>query len=259
MSQPRRGEALLARVDAEVRLEGADGPVTPEDAVLERTRHGMLGLMNRSLARLAKGDGLEDHLPELRISYRSTTPGTYMIDMDLMDPRPPLTRAIAPVPAAKRDQMARWVRWGAEMVSVTVQILPLILVATKVRMSSEPDADGFSTMVIDDRLTVRVPRFISNLFDGTPEGAANQRALLATLYDPELRSLVLVKDPSDPARRMETVVDLPDGFHRILTSADFHSIDAMIEMDDVPLREMLTRSTRRQSFGTGIAGMGRPN
>lgn len=259
MSQPRRGEALLARVDAEVRLEGDDGPVTPAHEVLERTRHGMLGLMNRSLTRLAKADGLQDHLPELRISYRCTAPGTYVIYMDLMDPRPPLTRAIAPVPASKSDLMARWVRWGAEMVSVTVQILPLILVSSKVRISSEPDADGFSTLVIDDRRTVRVPRFISNLFDGTPEGAANQRALLATLHDPELRSLVLVKDPSDPARRMETVVDLPDGFHRILASADFHSIDAMIEMDDVPLREMLTRSTRRQTFGTGIAGMGRPN
>lgn len=256
MSQPRRGEALIAHVDVEVRLEGTDGPFVAPDAVLKATHRGMLSMLNHSVALMAQDQNMGDRLPQIAVNYQSPVPGTYTIQLVAMDPRPALWRLLLPVPEAKRQAAHTWLRWAAEMLSVTIQSVPHIVVAKSIRVSSRADDDGFCTMVIDERRTFRVPVFVFKLFSSVPEVAAACRQMLTSMLLPDLKTIVVVRDPTCPTRRHEIVLDLTEDFHRQVRSSDFEVLLAKAIFDDAPLRELMTSAQRRQVFGTGISGMG---
>ncbi|KAA9393129.1 hypothetical protein FCK90_13845 [Kocuria coralli] len=256
MSLPRRGEALITHVDVEVRLEGKNGPFVPSEAVLQATRRGMLSMLNHSVSLMVQDQDMGDRLPQIAVNYQSPVPGTYTIQLVAMDPRSAVWRFLLPVPEAKRQAAHMWLRKGAEMLAATIQSVPPLVVAKSIRVSSKGDDDGFCTVVIDERRTFRIPVLVFTLFFSVPEVAAASRQMLTSFLLPDLKTIVVVRDPTCPNRRHEIVLDLTEEFHQQVKSSDFEVLLAKAIFDDAPLRELMTSTQRRQVFGTGISGMG---
>lgn len=257
MVQARLNDARLAEVIGEVRVESASGPYTVDAQTLRSAQAGLEALLNSAMRLLAAEGGYRDVMPAIKVSHCIPRPGTYLLVLTAVDRRPWAIRLVAAAPAPKRMQIRNMLRWASEMLSVTVQVVPPITLADHARASSSPDADGFGTMILDDRRTYRVPTFMLRLFQRHPELIDDVTALIGPLRLPDLSSVVIVRDPDDPMHRQEHVIALSDEFHRRVLEADYASLLAKVEFEEAPLREVTTRNQRRQVFGTGIAGLDR--
>lgn len=257
-SRPPHQGAVLARVYGDVRLEAQGGPFIAPQEILSLTRGGMLKLLQRSSVLVAQERGYTSTLPRFDLQYTCTDPGTFRLELRALDPRPGWLRLLAPVPQRYRSELRRMLRWVSEMLCVTVQLVPPVVLADDIRVSASADNDGFGTLILNNRRTYRVPVLMSKVFDGDPELAQAAGEMMSCLMIPELTSIVIVRDPLEPELRHEMVIPLTDEFHERVMSEDFHSLMAKVEYQESPLSPVLTRHERRQVFDTGISGLGKP-
>lgn len=256
---PSRSGAILAQVYGDVRLEAENGPFVPSQQVVDITQAGVVKLMQRSSSLIARDRGYTGVLPEFDLQYTNMAPGAFRLELSAYDPRPRWVQLLSPVPSRYRDELRRMLRWLSELLSMTVQLVPPIALADDIRVSASADSDGFGTLVLNNRRTYRVPVVMAKMFDGAPEMVDAVRNMLTALMIPELRSVVIVRDPLDPEVRQEVIVPLTEEFHARIIHEDFFSLFAKVDFEESPLSSVLTKRERRQSFDTGISGLEKPN
>ncbi|MDO5617817.1 hypothetical protein [Kocuria sp.] len=223
-----------------------------------QTQAAMLYLIEAATELVAWDNGHHGALPTVSLDYRPTQPGRYWLEISALDTRPGWVRLVAPVSQEHREEVRKLLRWVAEILSISVQLVPPITLAEDIRISSVGDADGFATLVLNNSRTYRVPAFMHGMFDDRPDLVQAVTSMMQCLLLPGLRSVVIVRDPLDPELRQEEVITLTPEFHQRVLRESYDSLAAKVVFVEAPLTAVLTQHKRRQMFDPGISGLQRP-
>lgn len=255
MSEPRRGAVSLACVHAEIRLEGGRGPYEAPGELSRASCRGMAAMMNNALALLASRDGSKHPVPVVETFTERPAAGVYALRFELLDGRHPVKRALWPVKESLRQTYASWLRWATELMAVTFEVVPPVVHAKTLRVSATPDEDGYTTVVLDERVAYRLPAFLVDLLDVLPHHTAATYDLLSFLRDPNITRIIVIREPLEPIHRHETVLTLNAEFHRRIKDATYQSLAAKTVLDSAPLRDVVTRYPRRERLHPGLPGV----
>ncbi|NKE09784.1 MULTISPECIES: hypothetical protein [Kocuria] len=249
------GGSILAQVLGEVRLESETDGFDPPGHVLEATYGGMLQVLRHVSYSVARSHGYPKELPDFQLHYSQQQPGHYLVDLRVVDQRPAWVRMVNPKSAACRERYRVLLRWVAELMSTTVQLVPPITMAEDIKISAAGDQEGFGTLMLDNRRTYRVPLVMMGIFENNPALVDALTGMMSVLLLPEVKALVIVRDPLESKQRDEVVIPLSETFHRKIIHETYHSLAGKVQAQDAPLSSVLTRHERRQDFPTGISGL----
>lgn len=250
-----QGGSVLAQVLGEVRLESETDGFDPPLHVLEATYRGMLTVLRHVSYAVARSNGYPLELPDFQLHYSQQRAGTYVVDLRVVDVRPAWIRMVNPESAARRERYRVLLRWVAELMSITVQLVPPITMARDIKISAAGDREGFGTLMLDNRRTYRVPLVMMGIFENNPAVVDALTGMMSVLLLPEVKAVVIVRDSVESKQHEEVVVPLSEEFHRRIIHENYQSLAAKVQAQDAPLSSVLTRHERRQDFPTGISGL----
>lgn len=255
--EPQRGQggSILAQVLGEVRLESqADGFDVPPE-VLAATHNGTLTVLRHISMAVAQSMGYTVESTDIQLHYSQLEPGSYQVDLRVVDLRPAWVQVLNPKSPACRERYRKLLRWVSELMSTVIELVPPITMAHDVKISASGDQEGFGTLMLDNRRTYRVPLVMMGIFENDSTLVEALTGMVSSMLLPEVKSLVIVRDPLDLKRRDEVVIPLSDAFHRKIIHETYHSLAGKVTVQDAPLSSVLTRHERRQDYPTGISGL----
>lgn len=249
-SQMTRPAPLLARMLCEMRLGAGSLPreLSSDDMTSITTALTVLGSVG-----LSRPDLDLSSAAEFRAALECTAPGTYRVELAIVDRRSRLRRLLPFFGPTQKVQADRLLHDTCESIVTGLELAPTIVMSDSVQVSSQVDDAGFITVIGDGQHVVRVPSALFTTFATWPAvGAAIGEILRYRVGT--TRSLVIDRDIDVPSRRRETVVDFPPGFFEKLRHRPITAFLNEVSVEGDSLATRLTTVRRPESASTRDVG-----